>query len=94
MVVCPVRRDAVRAADEHALLGRSMVAIACCVEQKPGYAVVMGVSTVLQALAGAGVLLAAVIVGVCMFLCARGHFPSVWSRLQQSLREQRKDGGS
>jgi hypothetical protein len=42
----------------------------------------MGAHELIQALAGMTAFAAALVVGVCMVLCARSHFTKVWERVR------------
>ncbi len=52
----------------------------------------MGVSTVVTALAGLGVLLAAVTIGVLMVLGGRRHDQPVSDRVRRFFNDRRRDG--
>ena len=67
-------------------------AISCCLAAHCGYPTVMGVSTVLVALAGLVAILAAVAVGVSMVLGSRNHDSRMSDRVRRFFNDRRREG--
>jgi hypothetical protein len=70
-------------------LNRVICAIGCCLRVRSGYAIFMGVSTVVTALAGLVALLAAVAVGVSMVLGSRNDESRVSNRVRRFFNDRK-----
>jgi len=73
-------------------LNRVICAIGCCPSAHSGYAIFMGVSTVVTALAGLVALVAAVAVGVSMVLGSRNHDSRVSDRVRRFFNDRKREG--
>ena len=67
-------------------------AIGSCPGTRSGYAIFMGLSTVVTALAGLVALLAAVAVGVSMVLGGRNHDSRVSDRVRRFFNDRKREG--